>query len=62
MMVLQQIRVGLLAVLVMGTVNYGMALANVPGIYMTIVTGVLLLVTIAVPRLLQVLRARGRRA
>jgi rhamnose transport system permease protein len=51
----------LLAVLVMGTVNYGMALANVPGIYMTIVTGVLLLVTIAVPRLLQVLRARRMR-
>jgi rhamnose transport system permease protein len=47
----------LLAVLTMGLVTYGMALANVPGIYMTIVIGVLLLVTIALPRLL-----RGRRS
>jgi rhamnose transport system permease protein len=43
----------LLAILTMGTVTYGLALANIPGIYMTIVVGVLLLVTIAVPRLLR---------
>ncbi len=42
----------MLAVLTLGTVTYGLSLANVPGIYMTIVVGVLLLVTIAVPRLL----------
>ena len=46
----------LLAVLTLGVVTYGLQLANVPGIYMTIVVGVLLLVTIALPRLL-----RGRR-
>ncbi|SFU91882.1 ABC transporter permease [Pseudoduganella namucuonensis] len=43
----------LLAVLTLGTVTYGLSLANVPGIYMTIIVGVLLLVTIAVPRLLR---------
>ena len=43
----------LLSVLTLGMVNYGLALLNVPGIYMTIVIGVLLLVTIAVPRLLR---------
>lgn len=48
----------LLAVLTMGTVTYGMALANVPGIYMTIVIGVLLLVTIALPRLLRARKGR----
>jgi rhamnose transport system permease protein len=48
----------LLAVLTMGTVTYGMALANVPGIYMTIVIGVLLLVTIALPRLLRARQGR----
>ena len=42
----------LLSVLTLGMVNYGLALLNVPGIYMTIVIGVLLLVTIALPRLL----------
>jgi len=42
----------------MGTVTYGMALANVPGIYMTIVIGVLLLVTIALPRLLRARQGR----
>jgi rhamnose transport system permease protein len=41
----------LLAVLTMGTLTYGMAMANVPGIYTTIVVGVLLLLTIALPRL-----------
>jgi rhamnose transport system permease protein len=49
----------MLAVLTMGTLTYGMSLANIPGIYMTIVVGVLLLVTIAVPRLL---RGRSTRA
>jgi rhamnose transport system permease protein len=49
----------MLAVLTLGTLTYGLALANIPGIYMTIVVGALLLVTIALPRLL---RARGRRA
>ncbi|MBD8530034.1 MULTISPECIES: ABC transporter permease [unclassified Massilia] len=48
----------LLAVLTMGTVTYGMALANVPGIYMTIVIGILLLVTIALPRLLRARQGR----
>jgi rhamnose transport system permease protein len=46
----------LLAVLTLGTVTYGLSLANIPGIYMTIVVGILLLVTIALPRLL-----RGRK-
>ncbi|MEW7847624.1 ABC transporter permease [Massilia aurea] len=43
----------LLAVLTMGAVTYGLALANVPGIYMTIVVGVLLLATIMISRLLR---------
>ena len=43
----------LLSVLTLGMVNYGMALLNIPGIYMTIVVGVLLLVTIALPRLMR---------
>ncbi len=43
----------LLAVLTLGTVTYGLSLANIPGIYMTIVIGLLLLVTIALPRLLR---------
>ena len=47
----------MLAVLVLGMVTYGLSLANVPGIYMTIVIGVLLLATIAIPRLL-----RGKKA
>jgi rhamnose transport system permease protein len=48
----------MLAVLTMGVVTYGLALANIPGIYMTIVIGVLLLVTIALPRLLRRQRSR----
>jgi rhamnose transport system permease protein len=48
----------LLAVLTMGTVTYGMAMANVPGIYMTIVIGVLLVATIALPRLLRARQGR----
>jgi len=48
----------LLAILTLGVATYGMSLANIPGIYMTIVVGVLLLVTIALPRLL---RARSVR-
>jgi rhamnose transport system permease protein len=47
----------MLAVLIMGLITYGLALANIPGIYMTITVGLLLLVTIALPRLL-----RGRRS
>jgi len=42
----------MLSVLIMGMVTYGLALANIPGIIMTIVVGALLLATIAVPRLL----------
>lgn len=42
----------MLAVLTLGMVTYGLALVNVPGIIMTIVVGVLLLITIALPRLL----------
>ncbi len=49
----------MLAVLTMGTVTYGLSLANIPGIYMTIVVGVLLLVTIALPKLLRMRRARS---
>jgi rhamnose transport system permease protein len=49
----------MLAVLTMGTVTYGLALANIPGIYMTIVVGVLLLVTIALPKLLRMRRVRS---
>jgi rhamnose transport system permease protein len=49
----------MLAVLTMGTVTYGLSLANIPGIYMTIVVGVLLLVTIALPTLLRIRRARS---
>jgi rhamnose transport system permease protein len=45
-------------VLTMGLVTYGLALANIPGIYMTITVGVLLLVTIAAPRLLGRQRSR----
>jgi rhamnose transport system permease protein len=43
----------MLAVITMGAVTYGLALANVPGIYMTIVIGVLLLATIALSRLMR---------
>lgn len=43
----------MLAVLTLGIVTYGLSLANIPGIYMTIVVGILLLVTIALPRLMQ---------
>ena len=43
----------LLAILTLGMVTYGLALANIPGIIMTIVVGALLLTTIAVPRLLR---------
>ncbi len=46
----------LLAVFTLGMVTYGLGLANVPGIIMTIVVGALLLVTITVPVLL---RTRG---
>ncbi|MTV41446.1 ABC transporter permease [Duganella radicis] len=42
----------LLAVAVLGMVNFAMALANIPGIIMTILVGVLLLVTIVLPQLL----------
>lgn len=48
----------MLAVLTMGTVTYGLSLANIPGIYMTIVVGVLLLATIALPKLLRMRRTR----
>jgi rhamnose transport system permease protein len=43
----------MLAVLTLGMVTYGLGLANVPGILMTIVIGSLLLVTITVPVLLR---------
>ena len=42
----------MLAVLTLGIVTFGLSLANIPGIYMTIVVGILLLVTIALPRLM----------
>jgi rhamnose transport system permease protein len=42
----------MLAVMTLGIVTFGLSLANIPGIYMTIVVGILLLVTIALPRLM----------
>jgi rhamnose transport system permease protein len=50
----------MLAVFTLGMVTYGLGLANVPGILMTIVIGALLLITIAVPALLR-RGASGRR-
>ncbi|WP_372527272.1 ABC transporter permease [Piscinibacter sp.] len=50
----------LLAVFTLGMVTYGLGLANVPGIIMTIVIGALLLVTITVPVLLRVRGAAAR--
>jgi rhamnose transport system permease protein len=44
----------MLAVFTLGLVTYGLGLANVPGILMTIVIGALLLVTITVPVLLRI--------
>jgi rhamnose transport system permease protein len=43
----------MLAVLTLGLVTYGLGMANVPGILMTIVIGALLLVTMTVPVLLR---------
>ena len=43
----------MLAVMTLGIVTYGLALANIPGIIMTIVVGILLLITIALPRLMR---------
>jgi rhamnose transport system permease protein len=39
----------ILAVFVMGMLNFGLGLMNVPGILMSIITGLLLIVAIAVP-------------
>jgi rhamnose transport system permease protein len=50
-----------LAVFVLGLVTYGLGIANVPGIIMTIVIGALLLVTITLPVLLRLRGARVRR-
>jgi len=50
----------MLAVLTLGMVTYGLGMANVPGIIMTIVIGALLLVTIAVPALLRLRRPAAR--
>jgi len=50
----------MLAVLTLGMVTYGLGLANVPGILMTIVIGALLLVTITVPALMR-LGAPGKK-
>ena len=49
----------MLAVLTLGMVTYGLGLANVPGIIMTIVVGALLLITIAAPVALRA-RTDGR--
>ena len=51
----------MLAVFTLGMVTYGLGLANVPGIIMTIVIGALLLVTITVPVLLRLRGAPARR-
>jgi rhamnose transport system permease protein len=51
----------MLAVFTLGMVTYGLGLANVPGIIMTIVIGALLLVTITVPALLSLRGAAPRR-
>lgn len=50
----------LLAVFVMGMLNFGLGLLNVPGIMMSVVTGLLLIVAIATPLLLR--KLAGRRA
>jgi rhamnose transport system permease protein len=50
----------MLAVLTLGLVTYGLGMANVPGILMTIVIGALLLVTMTVPVLLR--GGTGRRS
>jgi rhamnose transport system permease protein len=50
----------LLAVFTLGMVTYGLGLANVPGIIMTIVIGSLLLVTITVPVVLRVRSVTAR--
>jgi rhamnose transport system permease protein len=50
----------LLAVFTLGMVTYGLGLANVPGIIMTIVIGALLLVTITLPVLLRLRGAAAR--
>lgn len=47
-----------LAAFVMGMVTFGLALLNVPGIVMSIFVGLLLIGTIAIPRLLVLVRRR----
>lgn len=50
-----------LAVLLLGLLNFGLQLVNVPGIVLSVVVGALLLIVIAVPRMAELL-VTGRRA
>jgi rhamnose transport system permease protein len=48
----------LLAIILLGTIQTGMQLANVPGTSQTLVIGILLVVSIGIPRAVALLRAR----
>jgi rhamnose transport system permease protein len=50
----------ILSVLVMGMLNFGLGLLNVPGIMMSIITGMLLIVAIATPLVVKEIAARRR--
>jgi len=52
----------LLAAILTGLVTFGLGLLNVPGIVMSVVTGAMLIVVVAVPALLRRLGLGGRRA
>ena len=49
----------MLAALIVGLVTFGLGLLNVPGIVMTIFTGSLLIVVIALPILFRMWRQRA---
>ena len=51
----------LLAAVVLGFVNFGLGLLNVPGIVMSIIVGALLITVVAIPVLAQRWMARPRR-
>jgi rhamnose transport system permease protein len=48
----------ILAVFVMGMLTFGLGLINVPGIMMSIITGLLLIVAIATPLVIRKLATR----
>ena len=51
----------ILAAILMGLVNFGLALLNIPGIVMAVVTGAMLIGVVAVPALLRRLHVAGAR-